>query len=146
MSTVSPLCVCICITVPVVFLVCVTFFIIMFFFLFFLFCFFFFFFFFFQAEDGIRDDLVTGVQTCALPISFRNRLAVAGENHRIRAGIAKARGVAFIAIVQRVMCVFDRGHAHAARDEARDQLDDERRLSSSRPAGDRNRVHLPSLC
>src|SRR5258708_29795337 len=26
------------------------------------------FYFFFQAEDGIRDDLVTGVQTCALPI------------------------------------------------------------------------------
>ena len=25
-------------------------------------------FFFFQAEDGIRDRLVTGVQTCALPI------------------------------------------------------------------------------
>src|SRR5207244_4690802 len=24
-----------------------------------------------QAEDGIRDDLVTGVQTCALPISDR---------------------------------------------------------------------------
>src|SRR5207244_7115917 len=24
-----------------------------------------------QAEDGIRDDLVTGVQTCALPIFFR---------------------------------------------------------------------------
>src|SRR5437870_9902575 len=30
--------------------------------------FFFFFFFFFQAEDGIRDGHVTGVQTCALPI------------------------------------------------------------------------------
>src|SRR5687767_15484071 len=28
------------------------------------------FFFFFQAEDGIRDKLVTGVQTCALPISL----------------------------------------------------------------------------
>src|SRR6266536_3663031 len=28
----------------------------------------FYFFFFFQAEDGIRDPLVTGVQTCALPI------------------------------------------------------------------------------
>src|SRR5437762_13914357 len=27
------------------------------------------FFFFFQAEDGIRDTSVTGVQTCALPIS-----------------------------------------------------------------------------
>src|SRR2546429_7223150 len=26
-------------------------------------------FFFFQAEDGIRDVAVTGVQTCALPIS-----------------------------------------------------------------------------
>src|SRR5687767_15348283 len=30
------------------------------------------FFFFFQAEDGIRDKLVTGVQTCALPISRGN--------------------------------------------------------------------------
>ena len=30
----------------------------------------FFFFFFFQAEDGIRDIGVTGVQTCALPISI----------------------------------------------------------------------------
>src|SRR2546430_6497806 len=28
-------------------------------------------FFFFQAEDGIRDLTVTGVQTCALPISKR---------------------------------------------------------------------------
>src|ERR1041384_440008 len=31
-------------------------------------------FFVFQAEDGIRDKLVTGVQTCALPISCRRRL------------------------------------------------------------------------
>src|SRR2546425_6857756 len=30
-------------------------------------------FFFFQAEDGIRDKLVTGVQTCALPICFFER-------------------------------------------------------------------------
>src|SRR5205823_11974475 len=28
--------------------------------------------FFFQAEDGIRDKLVTGVQTCALPILARS--------------------------------------------------------------------------
>src|SRR6266446_9916483 len=33
----------------------------------------FFFFFFFQAEDGIRDYKVTGVQTCALPISVARR-------------------------------------------------------------------------
>src|SRR3712207_7143843 len=31
------------------------------------------FFFFFQAEDGIRDIGVTGVQTCALPISLADR-------------------------------------------------------------------------
>src|SRR5206468_6494710 len=30
---------------------------------------------FFQAEDGIRDLIVTGVQTCALPISTRQRAA-----------------------------------------------------------------------
>src|SRR5207302_6208019 len=38
-------------------------------FLYFYSIFFLFFFFFFQAEDGIRDFHVTGVQTCALPIS-----------------------------------------------------------------------------
>src|SRR5919112_4272729 len=34
--------------------------------------------FFFQAEDGIRDIGVTGVQTCALPISFTglNRIPI----------------------------------------------------------------------
>src|SRR6266536_4387814 len=37
----------------------------------------FFFFFFFQAEDGIRDPLVTGVQTCALPIYPARAVAVA---------------------------------------------------------------------
>src|SRR5262249_57922592 len=34
----------------------------------------FFIFFFFQAEDGIRDWSVTGVQTCALPICQRTQL------------------------------------------------------------------------
>src|SRR5258707_10187060 len=34
-----------------------------------------FFFFFFQAEDGIRDIGVTGVQTCALPICSTNVIA-----------------------------------------------------------------------
>src|SRR5256885_3908756 len=36
----------------------------------------FFFFFFFQAEDGIRDYKVTGVQTCALPIFLFVPLAI----------------------------------------------------------------------
>src|SRR5687767_10447479 len=37
------------------------------------------FFFFFQAEDGIRDKLVTGVQTCALPIWLR----IPAGGHRV---------------------------------------------------------------
>src|SRR6266498_5023483 len=37
------------------------------------------FFFFFQAEDGIRDADVTGVQTCALPISPTERAAQTGD-------------------------------------------------------------------
>src|SRR2546429_2110437 len=53
-------------------------------------------FFFFQAEDGIRDVAVTGVQTCALPISIRRapgrlwprrslrRAASAAETRRAR--------------------------------------------------------------
>src|SRR5256885_5304977 len=36
------------------------------------------FFFFFQAEDGIRDYKVTGVQTCALPICSQRMLAQHG--------------------------------------------------------------------
>src|SRR5690625_7742341 len=39
----------------------------------------FFFFFFFQAEDGIRDGHVTGVQTCALPISLIPRAIPTGS-------------------------------------------------------------------
>src|SRR5690349_23400615 len=39
-------------------------------------------FFFFQAEDGIRDLYVTGVQTCALPISEEPRhLRVVAAHH-----------------------------------------------------------------
>src|SRR6266481_7337982 len=37
-------------------------------------------FFFFQAEDGIRDGTVTGVQTCALPISKFCRHAAYRQN------------------------------------------------------------------
>src|SRR5208337_4035422 len=44
-----------------------------------------FFFFFFQAEDGIRDTSVTGVQTCALPIYGVQRLKPARSAWRGRA-------------------------------------------------------------
>src|SRR5690349_23719819 len=39
-------------------------------------------FFFFQAEDGIRDLYVTGVQTCALPISMRQMVTSARRKLR----------------------------------------------------------------
>src|SRR5258708_28389804 len=42
--------------------------------------------FFFQAEDGIRDDLVTGVQTCALPISPSSCGLLLGRQRRRTAG------------------------------------------------------------
>src|SRR5215211_8773180 len=54
--------------------------------------------FFFQAEDGIRDHCVTGVQTCALPISVRAQeahgepeLALATEGRELvrRPGIGR---------------------------------------------------------
>src|SRR5256885_14985498 len=43
------------------------------------------FFFFFQAEDGIRDYKVTGVQTCALPIylAFMGQVHPAGGVHMV---------------------------------------------------------------
>src|SRR4051794_41542520 len=40
------------------------------------------FFFFFQAEDGIRDGRVTGVQTCALPIFLQHRRPAVAYDHK----------------------------------------------------------------
>src|SRR2546430_5782217 len=48
-----------------------------------------FFSFFFQAEDGIRDLTVTGVQTCALPISALRLHQRLGEAIRVGDGVLK---------------------------------------------------------
>src|SRR6266566_8654107 len=49
-------------------------------------------FFFFQAEDGIRDYKVTGVQTCALPISNEDEaLALTGKPPREAAAALSER-------------------------------------------------------
>src|SRR5438132_3684844 len=53
-----------------------------------------FFFFFFQAEDGIRDHCVTGVQTCALPISPREPRAGPEQHASLGAEAAECRRVA----------------------------------------------------
>src|SRR2546430_7334827 len=53
------------------------------------------FFFFFQAEDGIRDLTVTGVQTCALPISIHYGGNDVAANETLKA-IEQGGGQAFL--------------------------------------------------
>src|SRR3989441_12918723 len=48
-------------------------------------------FFFFQAEDGIRDKLVTGVQTCALPIYRHGEVRGPARPRRAVWGVARFR-------------------------------------------------------
>src|SRR5688500_20344154 len=67
--------------------------------------------FFFQAEDGIRDYKVTGVQTCALPISLR-RISVTNswaernlmQTLREWKDHAEERGYSRIAEIGRASC------------------------------------------
>src|SRR5688572_31714196 len=57
------------------------------------------FFFFFQAEDGIRDLTVTGVQTCALPISrAKVRMTALSDHDGFEAGFVC--GVVAVAILE----------------------------------------------
>src|SRR5258708_10422057 len=59
--------------------------------------------FFLQAEDGIRDDLVTGVQTCALPISPSPRLRGEG-GERSEPGEGASRSCSTLTQVGRASC------------------------------------------
>src|SRR2546425_12877472 len=75
------------------------------------------FFFFFQAEDGIRDKLVTGVQTCALPICQplapqpRRRAVEQGVADRwVVDGFEEAVEADPVAVLPRVRVVLDRGN------------------------------------
>src|SRR5687768_18217869 len=61
--------------------------------------FFVFFFFFFQAEDGIRDVAVTGVQTCALPI-----FVPVGDNYYAALNSAVFSDGSFVFIPKGVRC------------------------------------------
>src|SRR5690625_7868357 len=51
-------------------------------------------FFFFQAEDGIRDGHVTGVQTCALPICRRTETSGLSADGSAEAGAYRVRRLA----------------------------------------------------
>src|SRR5262249_58888312 len=86
-------------------------------------------FFFFQAEDGIRDWSVTGVQTCALPISRdAARAADGGLGIRLGARRLRARELRLAGGAHR-----DGGdrHAHLALDPLRSE---ERRVGKERRA------------
>src|SRR6266540_1014844 len=50
------------------------------------------FFFFFQAEDGIRDRDVTGVQTCALPIFAKRKSGAWGVRSELSTNRAREAG------------------------------------------------------
>src|SRR5258706_8743250 len=82
----------------------------------------FFFFFFFQAEDGIRDWSVTGVQTCALPISLAfvkahkctnlaRRQAAAGHELFTCATIRECEGMAAAGLRQDLLLANEVLHA-----------------------------------
>src|SRR5256885_8025997 len=84
-------------------------------------------FFFFQAEDGIRDYKVTGVQTCALPI-YHRRGPVGGDD--LAAGrLEHALGRRRVPFVGRTEARIDVGLALG------DQAELERRRSEERRVG-----------
>src|SRR3989441_7248276 len=111
-------------------------------------------FFFFQAEDGIRDKLVTGVQTCALPISRCHgnvclastsawpaarprRFSTSGEGEATAswwgrkegAGMAVNQAEADKEIRSQLVSTLESGHNHMALAEATDRKST--RLNSS---------------
>src|SRR5207248_10149305 len=75
-------------------------------------------FFFFQAEDGIRDRTVTGVQTCALPISRRGE-QLAGLEQRLEPG--QDHHPAAVELAVRALAELVVGHGQPAR--VADRLD-----------------------
>src|SRR5689334_23789288 len=82
-------------------------------------------FFFFQAEDGIRDGTVTGVQTCALPIS--KIMGRRGAEHALeRAGEGALAGVA--RLERRQLHRFSRGELGQRREQPRLLRSEERRV------------------
>src|SRR5256885_2445599 len=66
------------------------------------------FFFFFQAEDGIRDYKVTGVQTCALPIldNYAELIDASFREHAIPYFVDRRRAAAHHPVPQVVRAIF----------------------------------------
>src|SRR5688500_19064944 len=90
--------------------------------------------FFFQAEDGIRDYKVTGVQTCALPISLVRADDAGGRQHRHVENAGRRRAVGERVVAARVQ----RGLAWHRRDAVRGEhlcRSEERRVGKDGRSG-----------
>src|SRR5690625_233641 len=77
--------------------------------------------FFFQAEDGIRDSHVTGVQTCALPICL-----IANMITGVTTGFQKEleiTGVGYRATLQGNKLVIGAGYSHPVEFEQEDNIE-----------------------
>src|SRR5437762_12153773 len=98
----------------------------------------FYFFFFFQAEDGIRDTSVTGVQTCALPILGRpSRLAPAANRSPQRDSTYGPSGItAMVALRSEERRVGKEGRAGWAREQCKKRVEN----CVSRGVGDQRTV------
>src|SRR6266508_4840122 len=113
------------------------------------------FFFFFQAEDGIRDGHVTGVQTCALPICRDRRVLLragsAAERREVCRGISGGGPVAREGRCPRLPRHGRRSRVRQGDDEVRDGLAehgrpygcDRRRLGRQNQSGPRNERGRP---
>src|SRR5256884_2056311 len=85
--------------------------------------------FFFQAEDGIRDVAVTGVQTCALPISsnaYDNTIGVVDlKQMKVVKKLkteAKPDGSAYASPFHKLYVSDERGKAEAVVDVQKDEI------------------------
>src|SRR2546430_9979143 len=84
--------------------------------------------FFFQAEDGIRDLTVTGVQTCALPIfgprEARKVQQVVDKPRHLLAGYLDPLGVALAGLTESVPALFQqcRGETEIGRASCRERV------------------------
>src|SRR5207244_7656509 len=84
--------------------------------------------FFFQAEDGIRDDLVTGVQTCALPISTTKSAALPAVNVLQEKLVAGFRAVVLEAESANALVDWLKDHGYAYSPEVEAWRSEERRV------------------
>src|SRR5437016_11414247 len=76
-------------------------------------------FFFFQAEDGIRDWSVTGVQTCALPIFSRIAHEIIEANPALDATALVGIQTRGVPLAQRLARLIEQRAGHARSEERR---------------------------